>query len=66
MLKLGETFTKYGKKGNPHKRLIKLSDDEKRLIWKNISGCNILCKQRSINLADVNKNKLFFSFFKNY
>lgn len=60
MLKGGETFTKYGKKGNPHKRLIRLSDDEKTLIWKNVSGCNILCKPRSINLTDVYKYMIFY------
>ena len=53
MLKQGEIFIKYGNKGSPHPRLVQLSQDEKRIVWRKISGCNIFCKIRSINLADV-------------
>jgi len=53
MLKAGEVFIKYGNKGRPHHRLVQLSQDEKRIVWRKISGCNIFCKSRSINLSDV-------------
>jgi len=53
MLKTGEIFIKYGNKGRPHPRLVQLSQDEKRIVWRKVSGCNIFCKTRSINLTDV-------------
>ncbi len=34
ILKNGFLFLKYGKYGNPHERLVYLSDDEKTLEWK--------------------------------
>lgn len=53
MLKKGEIFTKYGNKGRPHPRMVQLSQDEKKLIWRKVTGCSLFCKTRSINLSDV-------------
>jgi hypothetical protein len=49
-------FIKYGKKGTPHKRYVKLTDDGRYIIWRNISGCNIFSKINQIKLTDVNIN----------
>jgi hypothetical protein len=56
MLKKGEVFTKYGNNGSPHPRLVQLTQDEKKIVWRKITGCNIFCKTRSINLSDVTKH----------
>ena len=71
MLKKGESFIKYGNKGNPHTRLVQLTQDEKKIIWKNNTGCKIFCHIKSINVSDVNflfifldKRCLFRNFFK--
>ncbi len=58
MLKKGEVFTKYGNKGTPHPRLVQLTQDEKRIIWRKVTGCNIFCKTRSINISEV-KNIIY-------
>jgi hypothetical protein len=54
LLQKGEMFTKYGKKGTPHKRFVKLTDDRRFLIWRNMSGCNIFSKINQIKLTEVN------------
>lgn len=54
VLKDGEIFTKYGKMGNPHLRFVKLSDDEKKIVWYTLSGCKIFKKTKFIDVSDVN------------
>lgn len=61
MLQKGESFIKYGKKGNPHRRFVRLSNDGRHIIWRNINGCgcNIFTKTKQIKISDVK----FFIFF---
>ena len=53
MLKFGETFIKYGNSGDPHHRIVKLSDDEKFLIWNSASGCRLFKKNKFIEIIDI-------------
>jgi hypothetical protein len=39
MLKAGQTFLKYGKKGEPHLRFVYLSKNEESLNWKPLTCC---------------------------
>ena len=47
LLKLGQTFLKYGNKGKPHERFVYLSQDEKKLLWKPLT-CTCFSKERYI------------------
>ena len=53
MLKEGQIFIKYGNKGTPHKRLVQLSLDGTKILWRKMNSCNIFKRNRSINVADV-------------
>ena len=55
MLQKGEMFIKYGKKGSPHKRYVKLSNDGKCIMWRNMTGCNIFTKIKQIKISEVIK-----------
>ena len=53
MLKSGEKFTKYGKKGDPHERFVFLSSDEKNFYWKKEGGCSIFSKEGKIPVKEL-------------
>jgi hypothetical protein len=54
ILKQGEVFTKYGKYGNPHLRFVKLTDDERRIVWHPVSGCGLLSRPKFLEVSEVN------------
>ena len=53
LLKQGETFIKYGRKGNSHFRFIKLTKDEDKIIWKKVSTCSFFSFTHYIATKDV-------------
>lgn len=53
LLKAGEVFIKYGNYGNPHLRVVKLTEDEKRLTWYTQSSCSIFKKVKFLEVTDV-------------
>jgi hypothetical protein len=52
-IKEGTVFTKYGEYGKPHSRMVKLSQDEKRLIWYPIDGCGIFKSTKSLEVSEI-------------
>lgn len=57
MLKEGEFFTKYGNKGDPHKRKVFLSDDSKYICWNNPT-CSYFSSVKKIPILEL-KNCYF-------
>lgn len=53
MLKHGEIFIKYGNFGDPHPRIVKLSEDEKRLIWHSTGSCTFFKKNKFVEISDI-------------
>lgn len=61
MMKKGDSFTKYGRGGNPHLRIVYLSEDEKSIKFKAVN-CGIFSGEKSIEINDVKINKYNFRF----
>ena len=61
LLKTGQVFIKYGNYGNPHYRLVKLTDDEKKLTWEAISSCSIFSRTKYLATIDVNNIYMGYS-----
>jgi hypothetical protein len=52
-LRRGEIFTKYGNKGNPHLRFVKLTDNDTKIIWKEINVCSLLKRNKYLEVRDL-------------
>jgi hypothetical protein len=66
MLKNGEVFTKYGKHGDPHPRMVKLSEDEKRIMWFTLGSCSLFKKTKFIEVSDIKDVYIGVSSSKNF
>lgn len=54
MMKKGEVFTKYGRHGEPHPRIISISPDLSKITWKVPSACSMFTPVKQIEVIDVN------------
>jgi hypothetical protein len=61
LLKIGQTFIKYGTYGNPHIRFVKLSDDEKKLTWEVISSCSLFSRTKYLETINVTKSFILYT-----
>lgn len=66
MLKKGEVFTKYGKHGDPHPRMVKLSEDEKKIMWFTLGSCSIFKKTKFIEVSEIKDVYIGVSSSKNF
>ena len=54
ILRKGEIFLKYGKRGKPHLKFVKLSDDGTEIRWRYKSVCaNIFNRTKSIPIGEI-------------
>lgn len=50
-LKKGEIFIKFGESGSPHPRLVRLTEDENKIIWARLSFCSKLFSKTKYLIA---------------
>jgi hypothetical protein len=50
LLRRGEMFTKYGNKGTPHLRFVKLVEGDSKIIWKELNMCSIIKRIKCIEV----------------
>ena len=53
MLVKGEIFTKYGKFGEPHLKVISVTPDLSKIIWKVPSACSLVTPLKEMEVIDV-------------
>ena len=53
ILQKGETFLKFGKLGEPHKRFVYVSDDERNLFWCKLKDGNRRSKIRCLPCSSI-------------
>jgi hypothetical protein len=53
LLRQGEIFTKYGNKGNPHPRFVKLVDNDTKIVWKQLNVCSLFRKRKYIEVSQI-------------
>jgi len=60
MLIKGEIFTKYGKHGEPHLKVISVTPDLSKVMWRVPTACQILTPIKQIEVIDVSLYKINF------